>query len=356
MQATILVVDDEKVNQELVSRLLESSGHRVVTADSGREALETIRQDVPDLVVLDMIMPEMDGLQVLSTLKNDPELRRIPVIVVSALDDVEEIANCITLGASDYLVKPFNRTILEARVNASLAQSGLKDHVLGEAEDRTRKLESTIQVERKVLSIARHDLRSPLTAILGYADLLLSGTPPLKGEQKEFAEEILKAASNMHRIVDTFLDMSSLGVEKVKPQLEQLDAHDLVECEVRDAASLSSSRGVQIRHVKETGSCPIHADRSLFTQAFRFLLRRSLESVAKGTEIQISTESRENQSRITIAWTDAESEGTGTVGVERDLGLALTLANGILVAQRGRLHSEFLDGGIRIQMELPAAD
>ena len=127
--ARLLVVDDNKVNRLLLTRSLELQGHHVATAENGRVALEMLRREGFDLMLLDMEMPEMDGFQVLEQLFKDLQLRDLPVIVTSSLEGVESVVRCIELGAADYLSKPVNPVLLKARINASLEKKRLQDQL-----------------------------------------------------------------------------------------------------------------------------------------------------------------------------------------------------------------------------------
>ena len=125
--ARLLVVDDNKVNRLLLTRSLEVQGHSVASAENGRVALEMLRREGFDLLLLDMEMPEMDGFQVLEQLGNDRQMRDLPVIVTSSLEGVENVVRCIELGAEDYLSKPVNPGLLKARIGASLEKKRLRD-------------------------------------------------------------------------------------------------------------------------------------------------------------------------------------------------------------------------------------
>jgi adenylate cyclase len=125
--ARLLVADDNKVNRLLLTRSLELQGHRVASAENGRVALEMLRRESFDLLLLDMEMPEMDGFQVLEHLVGDAQLRDMPVIVTSSLEGVSHVARCIELGADDYLPKPVNPVLLKARINSSLEKKRLRD-------------------------------------------------------------------------------------------------------------------------------------------------------------------------------------------------------------------------------------
>jgi class 3 adenylate cyclase len=124
---TLLVVDDNDVSRDVLMRRLVRQGHTVAEARNGREALERVRSQPFDLVLLDIIMPEMDGFQVLRHLKADDSLRHVPVIMISAFNDIDSVARCIEMGAEDYLPKPFNPTLLRARISACLEKKRLRD-------------------------------------------------------------------------------------------------------------------------------------------------------------------------------------------------------------------------------------
>ncbi len=125
--ARLLVADDNKVNRLLLGRTLELQGHQVSSADNGRRALEMLRSERFDLLLLDLEMPEVDGFGVLEQLAADSELRDLPVIVTSSLEGVAHVARCIELGADDYLHKPVNPVLLKARVGSSLEKKRLRD-------------------------------------------------------------------------------------------------------------------------------------------------------------------------------------------------------------------------------------
>lgn len=126
-QSRLLVVDDLPANRDVLSRRLERQGHYVATAANGREGLDRLRKEAFDLVLLDVLMPEMDGYQMLQQLKSDDRLRHIPVIMISALGELDSVVRCIELGAEDYLPKPFNPILLRARLGACLEKKRLRD-------------------------------------------------------------------------------------------------------------------------------------------------------------------------------------------------------------------------------------
>jgi sigma-B regulation protein RsbU (phosphoserine phosphatase) len=143
----LLVVDDNETNRNILSRQLEKQGYTVSTAENGLLALELLSICKFDLVLLDILMPEMNGVQVLDIMKNDEKLKHIPVIMISALDEMGSVLRCIEMGAEEYLPKPFNPILLRARIGASLEKKRLRDHeqlYLAALEESQRKLEAEL--------------------------------------------------------------------------------------------------------------------------------------------------------------------------------------------------------------------
>jgi adenylate cyclase len=123
----VLVVDDDRVNRMLLTRSLEHEGHRVRCAENGAEALELLHDDPCDVVLLDIVMPELDGVSVLEHMKGDRALQDVPVIMISGVDDTESVVRCIEIGADDYLPKPFDPVLLRARISAGLTKKRLHE-------------------------------------------------------------------------------------------------------------------------------------------------------------------------------------------------------------------------------------
>jgi CheY-like chemotaxis protein len=146
-RARILVVDDGVENREVLRRRLERSGHVVETAEHGRQALERLGARPYDLVLLDVLMPELDGFAVLEAIKGTPALRDIPVIMISALDEMPSIVRCIEHGAEDFLHKPFDPVLLRARINASLEKKRLRDQEKEYLVQVNRVIEAATAVE-----------------------------------------------------------------------------------------------------------------------------------------------------------------------------------------------------------------
>lgn len=168
----LLVVDDHPENRTVLAKRLERQGHQVAEAENGVQALELLAKEPFDLVLLDVMMPEMDGYTALGKMKADPKLRHIPVIMISALDELQSVVRCIETGAEDFLPKPFNPTLLRARIGASLDKKAFRDQeqtYLRQIEETQKRLEDELQeAARYVISILPPPMEQPFAISWAY--------------------------------------------------------------------------------------------------------------------------------------------------------------------------------------------
>jgi signal transduction histidine kinase len=217
--ATILIVDDELLNRKLLETLLHAEGYRTVSATSGEDALACVSHQAPDLILLDVMMPGMNGYQVARTLKADPVTSSIPIILVTALTDRSARIDGLETGAEDFLTKPFDREELWLRVRNLLRMkefAGLVNHarILEEqVELRTSQLQAAnLELQAFSYSVA-HDLRSPLSTITGFTNLLYKeiGAANASERSQHFIDRIKAGAAQMSELIDALLSLAQLS-------------------------------------------------------------------------------------------------------------------------------------------------
>jgi adenylate cyclase len=215
----ILVVDDNVSNRDLLSRRLQRQGHTVLQAEDGTNALAMIEKEVLDLVLLDLMMPGISGYDVLTLLKGDPRFREIPVIVISALTELDSIVRCIEVGADDYLAKPFDPVLLRARVGSSLEKKHLRDRERAMVEalrvEKERSEQLLLNILPKKIVARMHDGETVIADQLSNVTILFSD---LVGFTKLSSR--LSAADLVRLMNELFSEFDrlalSLGIEKIK--------------------------------------------------------------------------------------------------------------------------------------------
>ena len=203
-EGRILVADDERLNRILLTTNLQESGYTVETAEDGQQALQMLRAQPFDAVLLDLIMPKMDGYQVLAEMKRDAVLRRIPVMVVSSMDQMDSIVRCIEMGATDYLTKPFDPVLLHARIRASLAS--LHEERMAVLREQFAQVTAAQEEERQRIARELHDGLGPALASLNIRlrtarKLLERDAHPVAGEIEELAEQTQASIRDIRRLI-----------------------------------------------------------------------------------------------------------------------------------------------------------
>jgi signal transduction histidine kinase len=200
----ILVVDDEALNRILLSTSLREAGYRVETAEDGQQALEMLGAQLFDVVLLDLVMPRMDGYRVLAEMKQEAALRRIPVIVISSSDEIDSIVRCIEMGATDYLTKPFDPVLLHARIRASLAS--MHEERMGILRAQFAQATAAQEEERQRMARDLHDGLGPALASLNLRLLTVQRQLHrdghlLAGEIGELAAQVQTAIRDIRRLI-----------------------------------------------------------------------------------------------------------------------------------------------------------
>lgn len=317
--ANILIVEDTETNRDLLCNLIFTLGHKPLVADNGVTALAMIHRQPPDLVLLDILMPEMDGYEVLRKIKEHFSLRHLPVIVISAIDEMESIVRCIQMGADDYLTKPFNLTLLRARIDMCLNRKHLIDREENyrrfvenynlDLEERVqRKTRELAEVHEKLkildkaksdfLKLISHELRTPLTGMLGLSEVLFNGQ--LNEEKQQQLQGMFKIS--LERLADIVKQASLLTQIEISKELFTLKANPintLLENSLKAVADFAEFRGVSIVSAQQCDT-QVLSDKDLLVSALSALLKTAIRFSAQGSTVQLVCEQREEQVVIVI--------------------------------------------------------
>jgi two-component system sensor histidine kinase/response regulator len=372
--AAILIVDDNPTNCDLLSKRLTRQGYRCSQALSGKQALQMIAQQAPDIVLLDMMMPELDGLEVLAILRQAHDSISLPVLMVTAKNQGEDVVSAFAAGANDYIEKPVDFPVLLARLQHHLQHKLLDDEVKtsrARLEEQNRKLEVGNRYKDNFLSSMSHELRTPLNAVLGFSEVLLDEMlGPLNDKQKQYCQEIYNSGSYLLLIINDLLDLSKIEAGKLELDLQHSDVAALIEDVMRLMQEKAQRRGISLGCQVDAQLGQVLWDPLRVKQMLINLLGNALKFTETGKGILLSAElvanaevmlsvadqgcgiSAEDLARIFLPFEQASSpmkksnvEGTG---------LGLALVSRLVALHGGRVEVESEVGvGSRFILYLP---
>ena len=299
----LLVVDDNQDNRDVLARRLQKQGHWPVTAASGQEALTVLAGQPFDLVLLDLMMPDMDGYEVLSRLKADPATQRLPVIMISAQDQMDSIVRCIEMGAADYLPKPFNPTLLRARVGASLREKRARDREARHTKELAasyQKLQDLERLRDDLTNMIVHDLRTPLTSLLSGLQTL-----PLVGDMNEVQTEMLDIAvdggQTLLGMINDLLDVEKMEQETVPLDLAPLTASALIERAFTQVTNLAQAGTLSLVCEARLDLAPFRGDEDKLRRTLVNLLGNAIKfTPTGGTVTAVAGIDGENQMLFSV--------------------------------------------------------
>ena len=292
----VLVVDDEAINRELLNDLLEVRGYTVLAASDGEEGLSIAREQLPDAVLLDVMMPRIDGFEVCRLLKADEHTAFIPVLLVTSLDAREDRLRGVEAGANDFLTKPIDAADLLLRVRNAVSTKRLYDQVARQY----RHLQALEAARDNLVHMIVHDLRSPLTGLQAYLDLLLMSSAATADEEiQEFAGEAKAIAQRLSRMITQVLDVSRFEAGKMPVAPQLVDLTQLVRTAV--ATLGPPPAGVKLVYDLPGQSTPAECDPDLISRVIANLVGNAYKFSPKGEAVLIALELRERLARVTVS-------------------------------------------------------
>jgi two-component system sensor histidine kinase/response regulator len=311
-KSVVLIVDDESSARDTLEALLFPKGYDLVFAASGQEVLDRLGELAPDVILLDVMMPGMDGLQVCRHLKAEKQWRHIPIIMVTALDSKQDLARGLEAGADDFVHKPVNGIELRARVRSMLRIKKQYDE-----------LEATLRLREDLSNLIVHDLRNPLASIMLFGALLKrSLTTP---QDLERLDKLLTAGRRLESLINDLLIMAKTQADKLVLNRTLADANQLVSAALENHYALAQSRGIELSADLPEQSHPLPLDENLFQRVLDNLLSNAIKFSPNDSAITL---------RVAYAATPASQESRVRIQV-------IDQGPGIAAADRERIFDPF---------------
>jgi two-component system sensor histidine kinase/response regulator len=276
---TVLVVDDTEANVDILVNALGEICE-VSVAMSGREALETVAEEPPDLILLDIVMPEIDGYEVCRRLKSDERYAKIPIIFLTALTEIENKTKGFQMGAVDYITKPFEVAEVKARVKTHL-----------ELDVSYKEIQNANKAKSEFLANMSHEIRTPMNGVIGMIDMLLD--TDLTAEQRDYAQSVQISADALLMLINDILDFSKIEAGKLDIETIDFDLRLTLENLSDLMAMKSNEKGVEFAClIHDSVPCHLKGDPGRLRQILTNLTGNAIKFVEKG-EVSVSVEVKE---------------------------------------------------------------
>lgn len=308
----ILIADDSITQREQLRLILEKAGYRVSAASNGKEAIALMEQEKPILVITDILMPEADGFAVLGHMKTSTELKQVPVIVISVVEEMDSVVRCIEKGADDYLTKPFSPPLLKARITTCLEKERLHERERVLHRNLAQSYEALRQAEEAheaLFHMIVHDLNNPLSTMLGAVQILLRNAKsdsPGNGKLLEHLQNMHDSGAEMSLLIRSILDVSKLETGNMPVFLSPVDAVGLLKRLCEQFAPQAETVSVHLSFKSGEDSAMVRADEELLARLLRNLLANALRYAWEGGSVKCGVKTDGNDVILSI-----EDDGPG---------------------------------------------
>lgn len=292
----VLIVDDIEKNTTMLKSLLKTRGFYSLTATSGKKAIMLAETELPDLILLDIMMPEMDGFEVCEWIMENPKTRHIPIIFLTGKADTDDIVKSFQLGAVDYITKPFNILELISRVRTHIELKLSRDAILvysNELEKSKNKLEQSVSEKDKFFSIIAHEIKSSFSGFLGLSDELEKDLDNMSiDEIKEISKSINLSAKRIYNFMENLLDWSRTQMGKIEFNPIKNDLKENVRAVFEQLSLFAKEKEISL--ISEIKNNTIaYADKEMLNTILRNLVCNSIKFSSNKSEIKI-TANQEN--------------------------------------------------------------
>ncbi|MGH9748296.1 MAG: response regulator [Candidatus Polarisedimenticolia bacterium] len=289
--ATVLVVDDDQRNVRLMESILKTNNYNVLKAYNGEEALKLVEDERPDLLLLDVMMPKMSGFELCQRLKIRYETRLLPIVMVTALNSLEDKIQALEIGADDFLSKPINKVELLAKVRSILRVKSLQDEVERQKTELEQKNAELIRMQgfrESLTQMVVHDLKNPLASIMGNVQLMGMQKTDLSGPRfEELLQRTQESTRQLMRMILNILHIGKLEERRMPLRLEPVRLAAVVQENVEEMTGLTSRDGIRLANRVAPDLPAVVADRELVSRVLANLLSNAVKHTPGGGEVAV---------------------------------------------------------------------
>ncbi len=351
----ILIVDDVMSNVLLLKVLLTNEKFNIATANNGTQALEQVEKEKPDLILLDVMMPDMSGFEVAQYLKSNPNTSEVPIIFLTALNSTADIVKGFQVGGNDFISKPFNKEELIIRVTHQVSLVAAKRIILAQTEE----LRKTIMGRDKLYSVIAHDLRSPMGSIKMVLNMLILSLPSqtIGDEMYELLTMANQTTEDVFALLDNLLKWTKSQIGKLKVVYQDIDMVEVTEGVIEIFSMVAGLKKIKIQ-LDAPDKIEVNADIDMIKTVFRNFLSNAIKFSNEDSEILVKLEEKdgmaiasvkdhgcgiddENQKKLLHTDTHFSTFGTNN---EEGSGLGLLLCQDFVLKNGGKLWFESKKG------------
>ena len=350
----ILIVDDVMSNVLLLKILLTNEKFQVCTANCGKACIEQARTEHPDLILLDVMMPDMSGFDTAVIMKKDPELKDIPIIFLTALNTPQDLVHGFQVGASDFLTKPFNKEELLMRVVQQISLVAAKRII----EKQNAELKATLTNRDKMYSVIAHDLRSPMASIRMVLNLVVqSASPETVGQELYMLlDQANRESEEVHDLLDNLLKWTKSQTGRLSVVLQDLDLEDIVPGVVEIFDVIAQTKHITLELKKPETPLKVKADNDMLKTVLRNFMSNAIKFSPENSTIQIIMSTEGDFAKVSVKDQGVgiaadrigtifhKGETTSGTGGEEGSGLGLQLCQDFARKNGGDCYVESVEG------------
>lgn len=300
----ILIVDDVMSNVLLLKILLTNEKFQVCTANCGNACIEQARKEHPDLILLDVMMPDINGFDTAVIMKKDDELKDIPIIFLTALNTPQDLVKGFQVGASDFLTKPFNKEELVMRVMQQISLVAAKRII----QKQNKELKATLNNRDKMYSVIAHDLRSPMASIRMVLNLVVQSTSAdtVGPELYTLLDQANRESEEVHDLLDNLLKWTKSQTGRLNVVLQDLDLNDIIPGVVEIFEMIAQTKHITLDLQKTEDPLKVHADNDMLKTVLRNFMSNAIKFSPENSTIQILMANEGEFARVSV-----KDEGVG---------------------------------------------